>query len=590
MTLLGLAISAGTARAQTTEAIQRYDVQIRIQPDDALRIVERIRYDFGPIPHHGIYRDVPTRLHFDDTYDRIYPLHVESVRASAGTPADYDVGSTSGGKTRIKIGDPDRTITGVHTYTVEYTVEQAMNAFVDHDELYWNAIGDEWAVPIERAGVSVTAPGRITQVACFAGDPGSALPCGSAAARGDRAAFGQRNLFPTQGLTVVVALPKGIVATPRPVLDERWTLAGAFRLTPASGGVAGGLLAVIVGGMGFLWWRRGRDRRYEGSPIDQVMGNPSGGDRAVPLGEGHASAPVEFAPPDGLRPGQVGTLLDERANTLDVTATIIDLAVRGFLLIQEIPKSGWFDKPDWTLIRLDKATDDLRPYERKLLEGLFRDGTEVGLSALKATFHERLEGVESALYTDAVDQGWFSTRPDKVRSTWSARGVMLLILGAVLTFLLARSTHWGLVGVAVLLAGFVLLASGGRMASRTAKGTAALRRIRGFRTVIETADTNMARWAEQENVFTTFLPYAVVFGCTDKWAKAFEGLAAQPADASWYVTNRAFVYTDFAQAIDGFSVTTSGIIASTPAGSGSSGFGGGGFSGGGGGGGGGGSW
>jgi uncharacterized membrane protein len=130
------------------------------------------------------------------------------------------------------------------------------------------------------------------------------------------------------------------------------------------------------------------------------------------------------------------------------------------------------------------------------------------------------------------------------------------------------------------------------MPARTAKGTAMLRRIRGFRQVIATADRYMARWAEQENVFPAMLPYAIVFGLTDKWAKAFASLATDPAATSamaWYVPINASSIGGFADAIDGFTVATSGTMTSTPAGSGSSGFSGG-FSGGGGGGGGGGSW
>ncbi len=83
---------------------------------------------------------------------------MESVSASAGTPADYAVSSVDGGRTEIKIGDPDTTITGVHTYTIVYTVGAALNGFADHDELYWNAIGDEWDVPIDQASVLVVRP------------------------------------------------------------------------------------------------------------------------------------------------------------------------------------------------------------------------------------------------------------------------------------------------------------------------------------------------------------------------------------------------------------------------------------------------
>jgi uncharacterized protein (TIGR04222 family) len=320
------------------------------------------------------------------------------------------------------------------------------------------------------------------------------------------------------------------------------------------------------------------------------MGTTSGEDETVPLGEGDYEAPVEFAPPEGVRPGQIGTLLDERANVIDVTATIVDLAGRGFLLIQEIPRHGLFSKADWTVIRLEKDEAELLKYEKKLLDGLFRDGNEVKVSELKTTFAERLHGVEESLYEDAMREKWFRTRPDHVRTRWAGRGALLTVVGAGLTFVLARWTHWGLVGIPVILAGVALALMARWMPARTAKGTAMLRRIRGFRRVIATAETHMSRWAEEENIFTRYLPYAIVFGLTRKWAKAFEDLGLQPDTSSWYVGPHPFTALAFADSIDGFAVTTGGTLASTPAASGSSGFGGGGFSGGGGGGGGGGSW
>ena len=173
---------------------------------------------------------------------------------------------------------------------------------------------------------------------------------------------------------------------------------------------------------------------------------------------------------------------------------------------------------------------------------------------------------------------------------WSVWGVLVLMLGGAITFALARWSHWGIVGIPVILGGLALALLARRMPARTAKGTAMLRRVRGFRRVIATAETHMARWAEKENVFTRYLPYAIVFGLTDKWAKAFEDLGLEPDTASWYVGQRPFTAVAFADSIGRFSVTTGGTIASTPASSGSSGFGGGGSSGGGGGGGGGGSW
>ena len=276
-----------------------------------------------------------------------------------------------------------------------------------------------------------------------------------------------------------------------------------------------------------------------------------------------------------------------------MSATIVDLAVRGFLIIQEIPKEGLFGKPDWRLVRLEASADALLPYERLLLDGLFHDGGDVTLSSLRTTFVQRLQSVEDSLYSNAKQEGWYTARPDKVRGRWVLSGLGLLVLAIAVAVGLAMFTGLGLIGIALVLVGCVFLFGAGRMPARTAKGTAMLRRVRGFRQVIETADRYFARWAEQENVFPTMLPYAIVFGLTDKWAAAFASLAQDPTSTpamAWYIPHAAGSLGSFAESIDGFTVATSGTIAATPAGSGSSGFGGGGFSGGGGGGGGGGSW
>jgi uncharacterized membrane protein len=127
------------------------------------------------------------------------------------------------------------------------------------------------------------------------------------------------------------------------------------------------------------------------------------------------------------------------------------------------------------------------------------------------------------------------------------------------------------------------------MPRRTAKGTGALRRVEGFRRFIDESEKERARFAEQQHLFSEYLPYAIVFGATEKWARAFAGLDGELPEPTWYGGSHAFTAAGFSHSIDGFAVTTAGTITSTPSGSGSSGFSGG-SSGGGGGGGGGGSW
>ena len=590
LVLAVLVPTAGRAQGFVFESTPRFDVDIQIEDSGDLMIKETIVQEFGSTQRHGIFRYIPNRLRFDDEFDRVYPIDLISVRTSAGTPDDTETKEENGNFV-IRIGDPDSTITGRHTYEITYRVQGAMNGFEDHDELFWNAIGDQWEQSIGQMNVRVTGPADVTRVACYQGTFGSTTPCDQAriTKKGD-AIFSQSNLPAFQAMSVVVALPPGTVASTAPILDERWSLDKAFSRTPLTVGGGTGLLVLVAGGLGVMMWRRGRDVRFEGSQIDQVMGGPAGAEtQAVPLLEKDASV-VEFAPPEGLRPGQVGTLVDEQANTLDVSATIVDLAVRKYLVIEEMPKTWMLGKADWNLRRLPGPDGDhLLPYEEKLLDGLFEDGDQVELSDLRKKFAERLQKVKDALYNDMVARKWFLRRPDKVREVWTVIGWLSLSAGIAITVVLAYFTRLGLLGVPFVIGGLLLVFGARRMPARTAKGTAMTRRVDGFRIVIEKAERYMSKWAEQENVFTRLLPYAVVFGVTDKWAKAFESLGQLPSDTTWYVSSRPFVYAQFADSIDSFAVTTSGTISSTPAGSGSSGFGGGG-AGGGGGGGGGGSW
>ncbi|HEX9992394.1 MAG TPA: DUF2207 domain-containing protein [Acidimicrobiales bacterium] len=591
LALAGAAARPAPAAAQTgAERIDRYDVEIGVGSDGALTVTEVIAYDFGGNARHGIFRDIPVRFHYDDRYDRVMPIEVLSVDGSEGTPDHYEV-EDEGAAKRIRIGDEDETITGPHTYRIRYRVDGALNGFPDHDELYWNAVGHEWSVPIGAMTARVTTPSGITQVTCFAGSEGSQLPCGASTADGTTASFTNGPVGPFQGLTVVVGFEPGAVPAPEPILDERWSFARAFAVTPATVGGSVALLAAVLGGFATLAWRAGRDRRYVGSPTDIAFGNTTGAVEAVPLME-RTETPVEFAPPDGLRPGQVGTLVDEAANPLDVTATIVDLAVRGYLRIEEIPKQGWFGKPDWRLVKLREG-DGLLPYEALLFDALFEDaadGTTVQLSDLRNKFRQRLTKVQDALYEDAVRQGWFTSRPDRVRAKWVVIGALVLSAGIGLVVVTAIFTHAALVAIPVALLGLLLLIGARRMPHRTAKGTGVLRRVAGFRIFMEESEAQRAQFAERAHLFTEYLPYAVVFGCTEKWAKAFAGLEGQLPEQHWYVGHHAFTTVVFADAMDSFSVTTAGTLTSVPASSGSSGFGGGGFSGGGGGGGGGGSW
>jgi hypothetical protein len=131
--------SPPSSSAQTSERITRYDSDLTIEADGGLLVREAINYDFGSTPRHGIIREIPVRVDYPpkENTDR-YPIDVLSVTASDGASAQYEV-SEDGDNLSIRIGDPDSTITGAHTYEITYRVP-APTTFADHDEL-WNVIG-----------------------------------------------------------------------------------------------------------------------------------------------------------------------------------------------------------------------------------------------------------------------------------------------------------------------------------------------------------------------------------------------------------------------------------------------------------------
>ena len=166
----------GGASAQTdAESITSYDARIAVQGDGSILVTEQIAYDFGNNERHGIIREIPVRVRYNGSYDRIYSIHVRSVQ-SPDAPDEYSV-DNNGSYLGIKIGDPYQTVTGVNRYIISYLVRGALNGFADHDELYWNAVGDQWDVPIGRATVRVSAPAAVTRAACFAGPLGSTGSC-----------------------------------------------------------------------------------------------------------------------------------------------------------------------------------------------------------------------------------------------------------------------------------------------------------------------------------------------------------------------------------------------------------------------------
>ncbi|TMF85324.1 MAG: DUF2207 domain-containing protein [Chloroflexi bacterium] len=580
--MLGL-VTAGTIPATADEgwSIDAFDVAITIQSNATMTVRETLQVDFNSQQHHGIFRDIPVLYEWDQRHNRAYDLAVDSVTDASGRSWSYKV-LDNGVYKEIKIGDPNQTLSGRQSYVIAYTVKGALNGFADHDELYWNVTGNQWAVPIKEASATVTAPaGGLLWTHCFQGETGSRETCRESSTAGQGEFVATRVLDAGQQLTVVVGMKKGVAGDVAPILRAKpRTFLEYFSVEPLTVGSALLLLLLGAAWLGRMVWRRGRDMEYASAFYSTK--DPT--ERVRPLFRPEAVVP-EYRPPDNLRPAQLGLILDEVADTKDLTATIVDMAVRGYVIIKSV------NKQDWELVPAKDDTRDLLPYEEKILHGLF-DGSKSGtrLSTLKGTFSGTLHAAERLLYGDSVRLKWFTTDPQSTRVRWALLGVLVVAVGVGVTWVLGALAGWGLLGIAVILIGGGMIVANRWMPRRTGLGTDLFRKTLGFRLYMTRAEKDRQAFAEKAEIFTQYLPYAIVFGCVHRWAKAFEGIDTSAAVSTWYQGAGPFYPVVFASSLEGFSSTLSTTIAQTPAGSGGSGGGGGGFSGGGGGGGGGGAW
>ena len=315
--VLALLFAVGFATgALAAEEIRNFRALVDVGADGTLTVRETIAVNVeGRQISRGIFRDIPVRYEDADGRMREVRLDVRSVKRDGGSEP-YAIERNSG-VVRIRIGDADVLLPhGVHTYEIIYQTTRQIRYFDDHDELYWNVTGNGWDFPIRQASAEVRLPSgaRATDVAYFTGSYGST----EQAARAERVDGGNRILVEAtrafgsrEGLTVVVAFPKGVVA-PLSAAEQR---ADWWRDNLGWIGGAGGLAVVFAF---YLWaWRRvGRD------PPAEIV---------VP----------RWTPPDGISPA-LANYIEMRgfrgAGWDAFSASMIDLAVKGHLELDQ-PKT-----------------------------------------------------------------------------------------------------------------------------------------------------------------------------------------------------------------------------------------------------------
>jgi hypothetical protein len=542
--------------------ITDFQDNIVVDRDGSAVVTERITLAFEG-EWHGIHRIIPIEYPGPDSTNYELYLKVMSVTDGAGGKLKYE-SSVSSGTRDLKIYIPDA-VDATRTVEIVYGVRNGTRFFDSHDEFYWNVTGNDWPVPIDHVAASVrfpdTASGSLRAQA-FTGVYGSQDQDASTKIAGSEALFETNNPLPMRGgLTIDVYIPKDILKAPSALTKLLWFIGG----NPVV------FLPLVTLAVMFTLWR------YEGRDPDPGM----------------SVAPM-YEPPPGISPAEAGTLLDDTIHPRDITSTMVDLAVRGYIKIEETAEKGLvFTHKDYVfhlLKPMAQWTDnDLEPHERVMLENVFQGGEETRLSSLKNRFYTAVPIIRQDIMAALKNKGIYLLDPE------SANGYSIVAaIGILIPFGIFQYMGWAnflssvpLLVVSVLVSAVIWWLFARVMTAKTIKGGRVHVAVLGFQEFMNRVDGERLKLMPP-TTFEKFLPYAMALGVEHHWAQAFAGIVKDPP--SWYVAPGGYVPgmgfnpIFFSSSMSSMATDMHQVFVSAPrASSSGSGFGGGGFGGGGGG-------
>lgn len=527
--LVWLLAFGGVATAQDTKTLywQRYDVDLSVQKNGDVRITETQELVFTQGTFRYGQREIPLNRLSDITDIAVRELDGPVYRqATTDEPYTFRIIRESGW-VKIRYNFPPSADTR-RTIVIGYTVKDSLRYYPDQgvDQLFWKAIpaGNPFPTKTTVITLHVPEPATFTNYRVY----GAQATTGFRPGQRDASITIQGPIRAGQEVEVVAEWQHGIVAgqaqpwqkeldaeaaqkAAQEELRRRWGPVADLAFLALSG-------LILIGGsvLLYLWWyNRGRD-----APVGLI-------------------ADYLPEPPADLPPGMAGTLLDESADLQDILATILDLARRGALEIEEIKEPGFLgigSHNDYVYRR--KPTNiALRGYEQTLLKELFGNQDEIRLSDLKNKFYRAIPSLRKQLYQAVVDEGFFKRSPEVTRTRYGILGVVTLLLtvcvGLILANVLAPFSAFvfclpvALGGVAV---GIIILAR--YMPQRTPAGADAVARWRAFKRYLQNLE-KYTKVEEATDIFERYLPYAVAFGLERSWLQKFARVEAPPP--TWWI-------------------------------------------------------
>lgn len=434
-----------------------------------------------------------------------------------------------------------------------YQVSGTTHAQPDGRVLFSWPVVQGVSVPIQQVVGTVSPPSRILEYKCQTGDDVGRDSCalfGGNSESGNDMSFEQKQLAANRVVAVGMELDSNGAAITESN-THTWTLDRAFGHSVPDVVVALAALAAGALLLHFLWRRIGSDL---------AGGEPTKVAEFEAVGEGQ----VSFVVHEQARPGLVGTVADEHADPVDVAATLLDLAARGYLVVTQLPQLGPTQPMDWSFRRGDADPSQLADYERTLLDAVAPSTGNGMLVSQADALNEVINAVQDQLYDEVVARGWFAHRPDSVRSGYARLGWLAVGLSVVVLVGLAAFTTLGILGLVLVGLACGLLRLSSMMPARTAKGSALLAGLEILAGQLLVQRTDQMSKRDELGELSKVLAYAVVLGGSRRWVDAMVAVDddpdPDPDDIPWYRAPADWHLRDLPACLDGFITALQGRL------------------------------
>ncbi len=444
-----------TAPAEARDwRITRFDAAITIDQDGHALVTEKLglRFEGG---YHGIHRRVP--IHYPGPSGTSFTLFMDVLSVTDGEthqPLRFE-DHRQGDYRELTIYIPGAEDASKQV-AIAYKILNPIRHFADYDEFYWNVTGSDWPVPIDASSASVYFPANANglRAQAFTGVYGSHDTDANVSVNGTRVDVESNNPLPMRGgMTVDVYIPKGILNEPSSL-----ALAAAFvRSNPA---VLMPLFALVI--MGLLWWFIGRD--------------PDPGLSVAP----------QYSPPEKFTPAEAGLLLDDSIDPRDITCTIVDLAVRGYIRIEETQEKGLiFTSKDYKLHLLKPRAEwgELTDFEEVMLKTIFvAADTTRRISDLKNNFYTAIPSIKTGILDGLKAKGMYRVDPNSAKAYWVlGAGASAFVEWLVCRLVGVRFTDSGALGfLCIGVAAVIVFLIGRQMTAKTLLGARTWVHVKGF--------------------------------------------------------------------------------------------------------------